>query len=41
MVFEFLMFKFGVRALIGGLIVAVTCASLGVFIVLRRSFAYR
>ena len=36
MVFEFLMFKFGVRALIGGLIVAVTCASLGVFIVLRR-----
>jgi len=36
MVLEFLMFKFGVRALIGGLIVAVTCASLGVFIVLRR-----
>jgi zinc transport system permease protein len=33
---EFLMFKFGVRAFIGGLIVAVTCASLGVFIVLRR-----
>lgn len=30
------MFKFGVRAFIGGLIVAVTCASLGVFIVLRR-----
>jgi zinc transport system permease protein len=36
MVLEFLMFKFGVRAFIGGLIVAVTCASLGVFIVLRR-----
>ena len=33
---EFLMFKFGMRAFIGGLIVAVTCASLGVFIVLRR-----
>jgi len=36
MVLEFLMFKFGMRAFIGGLIVAVTCASLGVFIVLRR-----
>ena len=36
MVLEFLMYKFGIRALIGGLIVAVTCASLGVFIVLRR-----
>jgi zinc transport system permease protein len=36
MVLEFLMFKFGVRAFIGGLVVAVTCASLGVFIVLRR-----
>jgi zinc transport system permease protein len=36
MVLEFLLYKFGVRALIGGLIVAVTCASLGVFIVLRR-----
>jgi zinc transport system permease protein len=36
MVLEFLMFRFGVRAFIGGLIVAVTCASLGVFIVLRR-----
>lgn len=34
--FEFLLFKFGMRAFIGGLIVAVTCASLGVFIVLRR-----
>jgi len=36
MVLEFLMFKFGMRAFVGGLIVAVTCASLGVFIVLRR-----
>ena len=36
MVLEFLLFKFGIRAFIGGLIVAVTCASLGVFIVLRR-----
>ncbi|MEN6396362.1 MAG: metal ABC transporter permease [Methanoregula sp.] len=36
MVLEFLMYNFGLRAFIGGLIVAVTCASLGVFIVLRR-----
>jgi len=36
MVLEFLMFKFGMRAFIGGLVVAITCASLGVFIVLRR-----
>ena len=36
MVLEFLLFRFGVRAFVGGLIVAVTCASLGVFIVLRR-----
>ncbi len=36
MVLEFLMYNFGIRAFIGGLIVAVTCASLGVFIVLRR-----
>lgn len=34
--FEFLAYAFGVRALIGGAIVAVTCASLGVFLVLRR-----
>jgi zinc transport system permease protein len=36
MVLEFLSYQFGVRALIGGLIVAVTCSSLGVFLVLRR-----
>ena len=36
MVLEFLLFKFGMRAFIGGLVVAITCASLGVFIVLRR-----
>ncbi len=34
--FEFLSYGFGMRALIGGLIIAVTCASLGVFLVLRR-----
>ncbi len=34
--FEFLAYGFGERALIGGLIVAITCASLGVFLVLRR-----
>ena len=34
--FEFLAYSFGVRALIGGAIVAITCASLGVFLVLRR-----
>ena len=34
--FEFLAYAFGVRALIGGVIVAVTCACLGVFLVLRR-----
>jgi zinc transport system permease protein len=36
MVLEFLSYQFGVRALLGGLIVAVTCSSLGVFLVLRR-----
>jgi zinc transport system permease protein len=36
MVLEFLAYQFGIRALIGGLIVAVTCSSLGVFLVLRR-----
>jgi zinc transport system permease protein len=36
MVLEFLSYQFGVRALIGGLIIAVTCSSLGVFLVLRR-----
>ncbi|HUH79565.1 MAG TPA: metal ABC transporter permease [Methanoregula sp.] len=36
MVFDFLAYQFGVRALIGGLIVAVTCSALGVFLVLRR-----
>ena len=36
MVLEFLAYQFGVRALIGGLIIAVTCSSLGVFLVLRR-----
>jgi len=36
MVLEFLSYQFGVRALIGGLIVAITCSSLGVFLVLRR-----
>ena len=36
MVLEFLAYQFGVRALIGGLIVAVTCSSIGVFLVLRR-----
>src|SRR5208337_1109829 len=36
MVLEFLSYQFGVRALIGGLIVAVTCSSIGVFLVLRR-----
>ena len=36
MVLEFLSYQFGVRALTGGLIVAVTCSSLGVFLVLRR-----
>lgn len=34
--FEFLVYEFGKRALIGGLIVAITCAILGVFLVLRR-----
>ena len=34
--FEFLAYGFGERALIGGLIVAITCAILGVFLVLRR-----
>jgi zinc transport system permease protein len=36
MVLEFLAYQFGVRALIGGLIIAVTCSGLGVFLVLRR-----
>ena len=36
MVLEFLSYQFGVRALIGGLIIAITCSSLGVFLVLRR-----
>ena len=36
MVLEFLAYQFGIRALIGGLIVAVTCSSIGVFLVLRR-----
>jgi zinc transport system permease protein len=36
MVLEFLAYQFGVRALIGGLIVAVTCSGIGVFLVLRR-----
>ncbi len=34
--FEFLAYEFGKRALVGGLIVAITCAILGVFLVLRR-----
>ena len=34
--FEFLAYSFGQRALIAGLLVAVTCASLGLFLVLRR-----
>src|SRR5271157_1559091 len=34
--FEFLAYEFGKRALEGGLIVAITCAILGVFLVLRR-----
>ena len=34
--FEFLAYAFGMRALVGGAVVAVTCASLGVFLVLRR-----
>jgi zinc transport system permease protein len=36
MVLEFLAYQFGVRALVGGLIVAITCSSIGVFLVLRR-----
>jgi zinc transport system permease protein len=36
MVLEFLTYQFGVRALIGGLIIAITCSGLGVFLVLRR-----
>ncbi len=36
MVLEFLSYQFGVRAMIGGLIIAVTCSSLGVFLVLRK-----
>ena len=36
MVLEFLSYQFGIRAMIGGLIIAVTCSSLGVFLVLRR-----
>lgn len=34
--FELLSYSFGTRALIAGLLMAVTCASLGVFLVLRR-----
>ncbi len=34
--FELLSYSFGQRALIAGLLMAVTCASLGVFLVLRR-----
>jgi zinc transport system permease protein len=36
MVLEFLSYQFGVRALIGGMIIAITCSGLGVFLVLRR-----
>ncbi len=34
--FEFLAYSFGQRALLAGLLVAITCASLGLFLVLRR-----